>query len=432
MALTCSLRHLGRAIAATLFLASASCAPSPARSVPPPTPFQVEEATIADLHAAITSGRTTCRAVVEAYVARAKAYNGVCTSLVTADGADVPPATGYTRAGTPLLRIAVLREHMVKTTPNHEAIADALDREMKAVLRDQLGAELVETRAEKVPDDPDVPDVTYTFADALSELLPRLMPEVFKRRDAKGQLLFAVPGHDVSSYAYLLALSRRQAPLAPAITITNFATYGIERCFTGLCGDVAMDIDRYLAARGDATIKTWADWIAHAKFREDASRAGAENWQALTTHDAPWKTEHLARSYVGRLALQRMMRENRIAAFVHPENTVPTPKIQGPSVGINSLDGITPFFRIPRVVVPAGMSDVVVEPSYALNADRTDYVSVIAAGTPRTKLPHPMPIALTLFAGQGDEPTLIRIGTAYEAATRHRTPPPAFGPLPVR
>lgn len=770
-------RGLGWAIASTLLLASASCAPPPARSAQPVAPFQVEEATIADLHAAITSGRTTCRAVVEAYVARAKAYNGVCTSLVTPDGADVPPATGYVRAGAALrfpakttrasalfpdldryrgkpldygrmeptvsnpgvmaqmgmrvgipdagqvnaletlnlrgersqtcrgafdrhpstgplpdgapaaceefrkqpdaleraaeldatfgatpdlaampmycvvtavkdpydtkdmrttansdvafatdapptdatlvarlrakgaiiyakssaaefnsgpgdpggtaesrtntvgggqaigawggqacnpydtervprgsssgsgaavaanlaaigiceqtggscqgpasrngiamllpgkgiipgdggigygwlidragvhartladtakvldalrepdgtlydsrdplsavsaalvpaapyasfavgsaavaggakplqgMRIAILREHMVKATPNHEAIPDALDREMKTVLRDRLGAELVETRAANVPDDPEVPDVTYTFADALSELLPRLLPEVFTRRDAKGQLLFAVPGHDVTTYAYLLALSRRQAPLTPAIDLTNFATYGIERCYTGLCGDVAMDIDRYLAARGDATIKTWADWIRHAKFREDASRAGAENWLALPSHGAPWKTEHVARSYVGRLALERMMRENRIAAFVHPENTVPTPKIQGPNVGTNSLDGITPFFQIPRVVVPAGMSDVVVEPMYALNADRTDYVSVIREGTPRTSLPHAMPIALTFFAGQGQESTLIRIGTAYEAATAHRTPPQAFGPLPGR
>jgi len=28
------------------------------------------------------------------------------------------------------------------------------------------------------------------------------------------------------------------------------------------------------------------------------------------------------------------------------------------------------------------------------------------------------------------EPVLVRIASAYEAATRHRQPPPAFGPLP--
>jgi len=65
--------------------------------------FQVEEATIASIQNAIASGQTTCRAVVQAYINRARAYNGVCTSLVTADGAPVPPAKGYVRAGAPLV-----------------------------------------------------------------------------------------------------------------------------------------------------------------------------------------------------------------------------------------------------------------------------------------------------------------------------------------
>jgi amidase len=68
-----------------------------------------------------------------------------------------------------------------------------VDREIKTVLRDRLGAEPVETITPAYPDDPDVPNGQYTFADALSELLPRLMPEVFTRRDDKGQLLFACP-----------------------------------------------------------------------------------------------------------------------------------------------------------------------------------------------------------------------------------------------
>ena len=124
-----------------------------------------------------------------------------------------------------------------------------------------------------------------------------------------------------------------------------------------------------------------------------------------------------------------MMYENGIAAFVHAENTVPTPKIQGPNVGTSSLDGITPFFQIPRIAVPAGTTDVIYEPAYALNADKTDYDSVLPEGTPQTKLPHAMPISITFFAGQGDEPTLIKIGTAYESATHHRFAPPDFGPV---
>ena len=75
------------------------------------------------------------------------------------------------------------------------------------------------------------------------------------------------------------------------------------------------------------------------------------------------------------------------------------------------------------------MNDVVYEPQYVLNEAKTDYVARVLPNTPATKLRHPMPIALTFFAGQGEEPALIKVGTAYETATRHRTPPPAFGPV---
>ena len=57
-------------------------------------PFRLEEATIDDLHAAIRSGATTVVAVVQHYLARVRAYNGVASALVTKDGAPVAEATG--------------------------------------------------------------------------------------------------------------------------------------------------------------------------------------------------------------------------------------------------------------------------------------------------------------------------------------------------
>jgi amidase len=69
---------------------------------PSATPFRIEEATIDALHAAIRAGQTTCVAVVERYLARARAYNRVASLLVTADGAAVPAATGTVRAGAAL------------------------------------------------------------------------------------------------------------------------------------------------------------------------------------------------------------------------------------------------------------------------------------------------------------------------------------------
>jgi hypothetical protein len=239
--------------------------------------------------------------------------------------------------------------------PIDEAISDQMDREIKAVLRDRLGAELVESSdALAIRTIRTCPNMRYSFSDALSEILPWLMPEIFSRRNSRDELAFAVPGHDVTSYDYLLKLSKRQAPLTTAVNITNFESFGARPIPCALCADFAFDIDRYLMSRGDTRITNWAAWRANAKFRDDASRAAAENWVHFAGRGADSKSDRLARSYIARLALMRMMYENRIDLFVHPENTVPPPRIQGPLVGSNSLDGITPFFQIPRIVVPAG------------------------------------------------------------------------------
>src|SRR5262245_12842152 len=65
-------------------------------------PFLLEEATIDELHAAIGAGEITCVQVVQRYLDRARAYNGVASRLVTEDGRPVAPATGTIRAGAPL------------------------------------------------------------------------------------------------------------------------------------------------------------------------------------------------------------------------------------------------------------------------------------------------------------------------------------------
>jgi amidase len=68
----------------------------------PDGPFRLEEATIAELHQAIQAGRTTCLAVVQGYIERVRAYNGVASMLVTQDGADIPETHGTVRAMAPI------------------------------------------------------------------------------------------------------------------------------------------------------------------------------------------------------------------------------------------------------------------------------------------------------------------------------------------
>ena len=64
-------------------------------------PFQLEEATIDDLHHAIQNGTTTVVAVVQHYIERVRKYNGVASVLVTKDGEPVAEAKGTVRGQAP-------------------------------------------------------------------------------------------------------------------------------------------------------------------------------------------------------------------------------------------------------------------------------------------------------------------------------------------
>jgi amidase len=65
--------------------------------------FQLEEATISELHAAIKSGTVTVLQIVEHYIERAKLFNGVPSLLVTENGDPIPQTLGTMRAGSPMV-----------------------------------------------------------------------------------------------------------------------------------------------------------------------------------------------------------------------------------------------------------------------------------------------------------------------------------------
>ena len=64
--------------------------------------FDLFESSISEFHAAIKAGATTVTRVVEEYIARAEAYNGVSSMLVTVDGEPVADTPGVVRAGAPI------------------------------------------------------------------------------------------------------------------------------------------------------------------------------------------------------------------------------------------------------------------------------------------------------------------------------------------
>ncbi len=356
---------------------------------------------------------------VPAALASSEPYAGFVVETAPGDGGGRPLAG---------MRIGIVREYMVKHTLNDAAISDRIDAEIKRVLRDRLGASLVESVDPLYPDDPAVPDMAYTFQDALAEILPLHMPEYFSSTTAAGGLEFAVPGHDVTSKRYLVQLAEGNAPLSPRVNLRRVTLSPPTRSF-------AFHIDQYLTRRGDARVADMASLDANTKYFSAAAEAGSANWAVLDDVRSAGNTERLTMRAVLQLVLGKVLRENRLDVLVNPENTLPHQKVGGPSeptVNGRSAAGatqtVTALIGAPEIVVPAGFNAVVYEPRFVLNAagDRYDAVP----GYERSLLATPLPISLMFWAGPGDEAAVLKAASAYETATRHRVPPPAFGPLP--
>ena len=90
-----------------------------------------------------------------------------------------------------------------------------------------------------------------------------------------------------------------------------------------------------------------------------------------------------------------------------------------------------PNAGLTEVLIPAGYVTTVYDPVFALSPDGTRYVP--AASDIPTTIPAPgLPFSLVFRAEPGKEDILLKIASAYEAASKRRVPPPAFGPLLVR
>jgi amidase len=328
------------------------------------------------------------------------------------------------------MRIGIVREFMVKHTKNDENISDQIDKEMKAILRDKLGAELVESVDPKYPDDPSVPNMKYTFQDAIAEVYSHNVPEYFFQKTAKGELEFAVPGWDVTSVDYNVALGMHKAPLSEKINLRNISE--------GYANPSALlHANEYLARRGDARVKDWASWMANATFKTDGERARALNAaESKDPRPAADAISYLKMQSVNRMVILKVMQENKIDVFVNPENTLPPYRLGGPSEP--AVDGresnsccqrFTALLGSPEVDVPAGFVNFAYDPKYVLSPDKKRYMTV--TGDVKVDLPHPMPISMMFWAGPGSDSDVIKAASAYEAATHHRIPPPAFGPLSV-
>ena len=218
--------------------------------------------------------------------------------------------------------------------------------------------------------------------------------------------------------ATLLQLDADPRRVSEGLSIRNFGVLPAP-------GEAKYMIDKYLRERGDANIRTNADLIGKATFYQDPNfpdrKQQRENIERQTVFDTSTRLQ--SRFAMQTIVLQ-CMQEQRLDALVSPTATVPAPKLNGPrEPNVNgrppigwSLLGQQGF---PVMTVPAGFTtsvwDRVRDGGEAPLVERT---------------PARLPVGVDFIGRPFDEPLLLRIGSAYEAATRHRTPPSDFGPVP--
>jgi Asp-tRNA(Asn)/Glu-tRNA(Gln) amidotransferase A subunit family amidase len=122
--------------------------------------------------------------------------------------------------------------------------------------------------------------------------------------------------------------------------------------------------------------------------------------------------------------LLQCMQEQRLDALVAPTSSVPPRKLTSPREP--AANGRTPIGwsfigqqGFPVITVPAGFT--------------TQVWDRVRDGNNSTRLADPvaakLPVGVDFIARPFDEPTLFRIASAYEAKTKHRQPPPEFGPV---
>jgi len=342
------------------------------------------------------------------------------------------------------LRIGIVREFMVKHTANDAAVSDLVDAQIKKVLRDQLGAEIVESHDPQYPDDPNVPNMTYTFQQALAEILPVHMPEYFTSHvgetsrggEGRGEdegdnkpsdkLQFAVPGQNIGSRDYIASLAEGKAPLSDKLNLRSVSASPPIDSFS-------YHMEQYLMRRGDSRVTDWASLNANTKNFNEAHAVGMLNSAAKLDIASPGITQRMKMREVMRLVIDKVMRENNLDILVNPTITVP-PVLHGgasqPQIN-NRPTGRFPLsadLGIPEITVPAGFNSVMYEPRLELNDKQDNYRSV-ANNTEQTMMEHPMPYGISFWAGPGDEPIVIKVASIYEQATKHRMAPPAFGPV---
>jgi amidase len=305
------------------------------------------------------------------------------------------------------IRIGVIREYMARKLFS-QADEESIDIVEHAIddLR-KLGATIVDPGPEGA-----------LFQSCIVSYAPELLNSAFTRQYRE---LFPVdlgqPQSDQIATLLNMHADPRQVPQTLSLRSLNAL---------GVAGEDKYMMNRYLQDRGDANIKTTTDLIEKATFYLDPNfpdrkkaRQAAESATMLDT------SGRLQTRFALQNLLLQCMQEQRLDALVSPMSTIPPRKLTAPREP--NANGRSPIGwsligqqGFPAITVPAGFTTEIWDRVRDANGG-THLVGPVQAN---------LPVGVDFIVRPFDEAMLFRIGSAFEAATRHHRPPPEFGPLP--
>ncbi|PYS49029.1 MAG: amidase [Acidobacteria bacterium] len=318
-----------------------------------------------------------------------------------------PYATFATAQRLEGVRIGVIREYMSKklfSKVDEESI-DIVERAIDDLRK--LGATIV---------DPG-PDGAL-FQSCISRYAPELLNAALTRQYRELFPVNAAGQPESDHTATLLDMHADPAQVPQDLSLRNLNPLAVQ-------GEGKYMINRYLRERGDANIKSNADLITKAKFYQDSNfpdrRQARENAERAMELDT---SARLQTRFALQTLLLQCMQEQRLDALVAPMSTVPPRKLTAPREP--AANGRSPIGwsllgqqGFPAITVPAGFTTEVWDRVRDANGG-TRLVGPVQAR---------LPVGVDFVARPFDEAILFRIASAYQAATRHRRPPPDFGPL---
>ena len=358
-------------------------------------------------------------------------------------------------------RIGIIRESMAypRGSLTEEPIVTAADREIKEVLRDRLGATLLESYDRNWdrnwPADPEIEPMTVDFRRAIARLVPVFMPDILYRLGPDGQPLFKefaetivptefAPGKffgsgEMQPIDYFVELA--DGLIEPPVNL-DLATIQQQV----LAMSFRFHIRQYLSRRSadwralgyHESLVDWPSLNARSKFWGDDQRAAFKNWEEVTDMRNPLGGRQgvderiMLRELLRRVDMMVIL-ENKLDALVRLHTPYPPARIGGANQndgGSNIRQESTngPNAGLTEVLIPAGYVQTAYDPVFRLSADRTRYES--AQSNVATALDAPgLPFSLVFRTEPGKEDILLTIASAYEAASRRRVMPPDFGPM---